>query len=328
MWRRTQWEESLDVDLPSIESPEQDVWPDEGSDGWDDELLGGLGGEDAGWDERWDEGLDDDLPDEEKWVDDGEGADDDLAPVLGEVLDERYLAETGESLDDALADLLANASPSEAFSIGKALQQIQRGAGAILADPAVAQVARSALPLAGGALGTVVGGPVGTAVGTSLGSAAARALPPGAVTPRGAQSAAAPGAGGSVGAAPAVPAAATGAGTTVAPRWGQRALAATQQSDVLRHVLAAALGPAGQRTVNGVPVASVLAMLSSVFGRAAAEADELAYLDDAEGGADAVEETAEETAWGELDTDADLDALYRSLLAAEDAELDDVMDAW
>jgi hypothetical protein len=56
-------------------------------------------------------------------------------------------------------------------------------------------------------------------------------------------------------------------------------LVLTQQPDVLKALLALAMGQQGARQVGGVPVASVMNMLSSVFGQAAADADELAYLD-------------------------------------------------
>ena len=58
------------------------------------------------------------------------------------------------------------------------LSQIGRSAGQALSDPTVSAIARTALPIAGGALGTVIGGPVGTALGTQLGTLAAGALPP------------------------------------------------------------------------------------------------------------------------------------------------------
>jgi hypothetical protein len=51
-----------------------------------------------------------------------------------------------------------------------------------------------------------------------------------------------------------------------------------QQPDVLRALLATALGQHGRQQVSGIPVAQILSMLSQVYGRAAADADELMYL--------------------------------------------------
>lgn len=40
-----------------------------------------------------------------------------------------------------------------------------------------------------------------------------------------------------------------------------------------------AMGEHGRKSVNRVPVAALMSMLSSVCGKAAADADELMYLD-------------------------------------------------
>jgi hypothetical protein len=73
------------------------------------------------------------------------------------------------------------------------------------------------------------------------------------------------------------------------------------------------MGQHGKKAVNGVPVASIMNLLSSVFGQAAADADELMYLDgerDGEGGSDVG------------DADGDLDGgLYRTLMDADGYEL-------
>jgi hypothetical protein len=58
-----------------------------------------------------------------------------------------------------------------------------------------------------------------------------------------------------------------------------QALVLTQQPDVLRGLLAAALGRPGRLQVDGTPVAQLLALLSQILGQAAADADELMYLE-------------------------------------------------
>jgi hypothetical protein len=86
----------------------------------------------------------------------------------------------------------------------------------------------------------------------------------------------------------------------------------TQQPDVLRSLLATALGEHGCQTVSGIPVAQVLELLSHVFGKAAADADELMYLGQQPGAA----ESASEDAPAELAT-----SLYTDLLGADNLEL-------
>jgi hypothetical protein len=86
----------------------------------------------------------------------------------------------------------------------------------------------------------------------------------------------------------------------------------TQQPDVLKALLALAMGQQGRQQVGGVPVGSVMNMLSSVFGRAAADADELLYVTRPGGGT----ETAEEA-----ESADESSSLYTELLDAENAAL-------
>jgi hypothetical protein len=175
-------------------------------------------------------------------------------PELGYVLQDAldgYDAGDAEDLDEALEAVLDEMSPAEAFNFGKALRTIQSATG------------KAALPAGAAALGTVIGGPAGTALGSRLGTAAAKALPGRPKTPP----------------------------VTIPPVAGGSAAAAqglvlTQQPDVLQALLALALGEHGRKSVNGVPVAAVMNMLSSVFGQAAADADELLYLGDSDGESD------------------------------------------
>lgn len=176
-----------------------------------------------------------------------------LADVLRDALDDEYAGASPDEMDDALDNMLGAMSPAEAFNFTKALQQLESGARKALSDPTVGQIAQTALPIAAGALGTVIGGPAGTAIGSNLGTLAARALP-GAPKP-----------------GPQAPAAAGGSAAAA------QGLVLTQQPDVLKALLSVAMGQLGQKTVGGVPVGQVLNMLSSVFGQAAADADELMY---------------------------------------------------
>jgi hypothetical protein len=187
----------------------------------------------------------------------------DLAEVLRDALHDDYSDASPEEMQDALAEVLESMTPAESFNFAKALKQIERGTSQALSDPVFGQIVRTGLPIAGGALGSVIAPGIGTALGTSLGTAAAGALP---------------------GGAPARPAAPT-PGSVIPPVAGGSAAAAqglvlTQQPDVLKGLLALAMGQQGKRSVNGVPVPAIMSMLSSVFGKAAADADELMYLDE------------------------------------------------
>lgn len=205
-----------------------------------------------------------DMYDPERDVDWSDVDSTDLADVLGDALSDHYGDCGPEELDEALGEILESMSPAESVNFTKALQRIGHSAGQVTADPTFQQIARTGLPLAGGAIGTVLGGPAGTAAGSRLGAAAARALPRTTVETPSQQ--------------PAQPVSGVAGGSAAAAQ----GLVLSQQPDVLRCLLALALGDHGKKAVNGVPVARVMNMLSSVFGRAAADADELMYLDRAE----------------------------------------------
>jgi hypothetical protein len=184
----------------------------------------------------------------------------DLGEALREALSEEYADSTPEEMDSALFNVMDALTPAESFNFAKALRQIEAGAGQALRDPTFKQIAATALPVAGGAVGTL-GGPAGTVVGSALGGAAAKALAGGGSTPAAATGA--PGPKPSAAATP-LPAAAKG-------------LVLMNDPAVLKATLAAALGQQGRTSVNGVPVGAVMNMLSTIFGQAAAEADELMY---------------------------------------------------
>jgi hypothetical protein len=265
----------------------------------------------------------DDWTEADTWTDAGwtageDGAGPGLGPVLREVMHDNYAGADDEAYDDALEAVFDGMSTAEAFSFAKALRQIQSGAGRVLANPLVGQIASTALPVGAGALGTLIGGPAGTAIGSRLGTLAAGALAPAGQPPKAAagQPLSAPG-----GQPPSAPGGQPPSGTAPAPQVAGGSAAAaqaavlTQQPDVLKALVALAMGQHGARQVGGMPVASVMNMLSSVFGQAAADADELAYLDgDGIDGGDAEQAYAEPA----IGTGR---SLYTALMDVENEEL-------
>lgn len=231
--------------------------------------------------------------------------------LRGALLDD-YEDALPEELDEALFNVFDSLTPAESFNLGKALSQIEKGAAQALADPTVGQVVGTALPIAGGAVGTYFGGPAGMAVGASLGSAAAKALPKGGKAGQPAAKVVAPRA--APGQVPsAKPPVAGGSAAAT------QALVLTQQPEVLKSLLALALGEHGRKSVDGVSVGAVMNLLSTVFGQAAADADELLY---------ASEETPAYLLDGEgypsVDPAVPADraqALYAALLGAENESL-------
>jgi hypothetical protein len=273
-----------------------------------------------------------------------------LADVLRSSLRAEYADASDAEMGDALENVLDSMSAAEAFNFGSALRQIGKSASKLAADPTFAQIVRTAAPIAGGALGTVIGGPVGAALGTQLGSLAAQALPtpaapaapppappsvappvpaaPPLVTPAPALVAPppaplAPPAAGPVpaepvpGAAaappPEVPSASRARGSAVAGGSAAAAqgLVLSQQPEILRSLLATALGQQGRQQVSGVPVAQLLTLFSQVIGQAAADADELMYLEQQP---DAAESVIEDVPPGSVRS------LYADLLGADNLE--------
>jgi hypothetical protein len=266
----------------------------------------------------------------------------DLTDALRSALNEDYAEAGDEEVADALANVLDSMSAAEAFNFASALNRIGKGASQLVSDPTFAAVAQTALPIVGSAAGTMIGGPAGTALGGKLGSLAASALPtrpatapvpaapvpaapvpaapvPAAPVPAAPVPAApvpavpvpavpAPAAAAAAPATPTGPASPVAGGSTAAAR----GLVLTQQPEVLRSLLAAALGEHGRQTVSGVAVPQVLGMLSQVLGEAAADADELMYLGQRPDAADSALE--------EGPADA-IDSLYADLLGADNLEL-------
>jgi hypothetical protein len=296
-----------------------------------------------------------------------------LAEVFRASLRDEYADAGDAEMGDALENILDSMSAAEAFNFGSALSQIGKSASKLAADPAFAQIVRTAAPIAGGALGTVIGGPVGTALGTQLGSLAASALPAppaparAAVPPAAVPSAPVPPAPVSAPVVPPAPVSAAvvpsavvppavvlpvpvtpavrppegpvptaaGRGAVIAPSTvtgppdtaprptrpssvaegsaaAAQGLVLCQQPDVLCGLLATALGQHGRQHVSGVPVAQLLTLFSQVIGQAAADADELMYLEQQPGDAEsALEDTSSDS----------VRSLYADLLGADNLEL-------
>jgi uncharacterized protein (DUF697 family) len=97
--------------------------------------------------------------------------------------DKAGVFDEGEEMELA-AELLevTNEQELEQF-LGDFIKKAGRAVGGIVKSPLVQSIggvlkraAKVALPIAGGALGTLVGGPIGTSIGSSLGSMAGNAL--------------------------------------------------------------------------------------------------------------------------------------------------------
>jgi hypothetical protein len=266
----------------------------------------------------------------------------DVADVLRSALREEYADATDEEMGDALENVLDALSPAEALNFGSALKSASR----LASDPTFVQVVRTAAPVAGGLVGTALLGPAGGALGGKLGQLAASALPTAAAPPSPAAPAGPPPAPPappvpavpvpSARAAPPPPAAGqavTGAavlGVAPGPLPGvpsapgpasshargsaaaAQALVLTHQRDMLRALLAVALGPYGRKRVSGIHVAELLGLLYEVFGQAAADADEQMYLGQQP---DAMESVSEDTAAYSVGS------LYDDLLDADNLEL-------
>jgi hypothetical protein len=246
----------------------------------------------------------------------------DLADVLRQALHEDYADASDEEMDEALVNVLDSMSPAESWNFASALNQIGSSASKLLSDPTVGAIARTALPVAGAALGTAIGGPAGTALGSQLGTVAAGALPNRPPPRPPAPAVGAPGA-----TAPQYTTSSAGASSTPtqaalpSPAAGGSAAAAqglvlTQQPQVLQSLLSAALGQYGRQQVAGIPVAQVLGMFSKLMGEAAADADEMMYLDaHGEDAEDLLDSAA-------LESDQ---SLYTGLLDADNLDLTEAL---
>jgi hypothetical protein len=115
-----------------------------------------------------------------------------------------------------------------------------------------------------------------------------------------------------IGPTPARPSLARPSSVTGGSAAAAQGLVLSQQPDVLRGLLATALGQHGRQHVSGVPVAQLLTLFSQVIGQAAADADELMYHEHQPG---AAESAAEDAPSGSVRS------LYADLLGADNLEL-------
>jgi hypothetical protein len=235
-----------------------------------------------------------------------------LTDALRSALRPEYADASDAEMAEALGNVLESMSPAEAFNFGSALSSITNSAKKLVSDPTFIQVAKTVAPIAAGAVGTAVGGPIGGALASQLGNLAVSALAPAPAPPP----AAPPRAAAPPPVTPAPPVAAPPPAPTSPVAGGSAAaaqgLVLTQQPDILRSLLATALGQSGRQQVGGIPNAQVLSMLSQLFGRAAADADELMYL---EHQPDAAESAVDDTPAGSPRL------LYADLLGADNLEL-------
>jgi hypothetical protein len=237
--------------------------------------------------------------DTEEWPDAAGWVEPDAPPVLWE----DYAGADDEAYDDALEVVLDGMSAAEGFNLQKALNQLGSGASSALANPVVGQLASTALPVGATMIGGQRGGQLGKlAAGALVGSRAAGV--PAAVPARPAAS-------------PLRPVAMPGVSTPPAVAGGSNAAHQARVLSglpVVQNALAAlAMGQHGARQVDGVPVASVMNLLSSVFGQAAADADEIAYLDGVANESDPFGD--------EIEPDLGSDrSLYMALIGAENEE--------
>ena len=214
-----------------------------------------------------------------------------LAEALREVLNEDYQDATPEEMQDILFNILDTMTPAAEFSVTSALRKISQAGKKVLRDPTVSQIAQTALPLTGSALGTIYAGPVGTDVGGKLGQAAGQAFTGGRkrwAMPAPAKKAA----GNAMRGVTSVSHASSQSGSAAAAKL----LGLTQNPDMLKSLLALALGSQGRESIqvgqDGPPVQldGFMNLLSQLVSEAVADADELlreseemsAYLRDSE----------------------------------------------
>ncbi len=182
-----------------------------------------------------------------------------MAETLRDSLEDDYGATT-QQMQEALLDVFDSLSPAESFNLGKALSQIEKGASSAIRDPTIGQLARTALPLAGGAVGTLVGG-------TARNSCGQPRRPGGRPSPSGVK-----------------PSKADGRDSTGCSRRGERVvvllqgLVLTQKPEVLKSLSPSPSASMAANRSTASRSGAVLSLLSSVFGQAAADADELLYL--------------------------------------------------
>lgn len=234
--------------------------------------------EDEYLDDFDDEAASDFHPEFDEFDRDLFGGSDSLAEALGDILNDSYADASIGELHDVLDEIEESLSPAEAFNFRKALRAAAKTGTQILKDPMVGQIAQTALPIAGGALGTMIGGPAGTMVGAQLGQVAGSAF-------AGAQKAHATPTTQTAVAQPAATPVATAAPQTAAlgangSQAAAQLLQLLQNPAVQRGLLALAMGGQARQTVrtgeSEVPVSSFMNLLNSLSTQAAQDAATIA----------------------------------------------------
>ena len=231
-----------------------------------------------------------------------------LTEALRMALHEDYENASPEELEDALTEMVDMLSPAEGFNFRKALGTI--------------------LPIAGAAVGTYLGGPLGASMGSQLGGAAGKALS--GKKKRGTVKK--PPKGTAAAKKPSKQVAKQTAATQKSSKNVQNGSAAaaqllqlTQNSDVLKSLLALALGSYGKQSIKvgeegpDVSLGAYMNLLNKLVGQALQDADELLreteqthdYLLDSEGEYWVDPTVPEERA----------NALYETIVTRENQEL-------
>jgi hypothetical protein len=234
------------------------------------------------------------LAEEDTWADALEAQE--LAEALRSAMRQEYADASEDAMYDALDAVLGSMTPAEALDFSSALKRISAGADKLVKDPTFVQVASVAAPMVGG----LVAGPAGAALGTLATKALhGGAAPPPAPAPPAVSEPvpstpptpppglppipAAPAPASSAPPAPIPEPSSPTGGPALSVAGGSAAAAQvfvlTHQIDVLRSLLATALGRYGCEQVSGIPVAQVLAKFSQLVGHAAEDADRLMYTE-------------------------------------------------
>lgn len=235
-----------------------------------------------------------------------------MAEGLLEVMHESYADASPEEAEQAVYDLLDAMDAAEGFNFGKILKSIAGPVSSVLRNPIVSQIAKTALPIAGGAVGTLIGGPVGTALGSQLGQVAGGAFGGRRRPPRRRR-----GRRRATRGRPASPTAGSAAAAQL--------LQLTQNPNMLKSLMSLSLGSQGRQSVRvarggpRVPVGGFMNLLSSLATRAAADADELAH-DDMES-SEYLRDSDGEFIVDPSVPEARADALYETLISVENVRL-------
>ena len=252
-----------------------------------------------------------------------------MAEGLRASLPEEYADLPPDLMEGALEGVLASLSPAESINVGQILRDIGAGTASLVNDPVFRQVAATAAPIAGTALGSAIAPGVGTAVGGSLGTIVGNALAPTAkpappaATPAGMPLVGTPLVGTPLVGTPPVGTLPAGTFPGRPPAAAPGSPSATKALLLMRlpwfqELLAAlAMGRQPSASAAGVSAPAALQALGAFLGEAASEADEL---------------MSDESSFAPFDAEAELyadpvdpldraDALYEMLMESANEEI-------